>query len=533
MILVIHQHAKKLVRVRYKGEELEMGETDLCQVFWKLAEEYPEEIIAWCEEEFVNNLNLDSWKDIFHHDLIMASYGIKTTFLSDKIGYIDQLPFINVNRQVQYATWCMSTDVGGIKGKVLLQFQEMFGQVRNFGFLLNSIAKLGQQNGLFCYSALGLIMAELQQGVSERKLQTNAGNRELFSFVQAQYKNIRLWLLFWCFLRYDKSFPIEALIIAFFETKFFKRNIDLSEIDVQSHMGGNRGNSIDVIIPTLGRKRYLLQVLEDLKTQTLLPKKVIVVEQNPEPNSQTELSELKTQTWPFEIVHHFTHQTGACNARNIALEEVNGEWVFFADDDIRFEIDLLQKSLNELNRLGADCLNINCKQEDEKTIFPKIKQWGSFGSGTSIVNPKFCKNINFDEIFEFGFGEDQDYGMQLRNAGCDIIYHPYLEILHLKAPRGGFREIESAPWEKDKPKPSPTLMLLTKKYYTAEQLKGYKTELFLRYYSRQEIKNPSKYLKRMKEGWKRSEEWAERLILSSGVKNIEERVKSRESRSSL
>ena len=211
-------------------------------------------------------------------------------------------------------------------------------------------------------------------------------------------------------------------------------------------------------------------------------------------------------------MHHFTHQTGACNARNLALEEVSDDWVFFADDDIRFEIDLLQKSLNELNRLGVDCLNINCKQEEEKTIFPKIKQWGSFGSGTSIVNSKFCKNINFDEIFEYGFGEDQDYGMQLRYGGCDIIYHPNIEIKHLKAPRGGFRQTSLPPWEKDKPKPSPTLMVYAKKYYTPEQLKGYKTEFFLRYYSRQEIKNPSKYLKRMKEGWKRSEEWAERLL---------------------
>ncbi|PKD21150.1 glycosyl transferase [Salegentibacter salinarum] len=519
MILVIHQHAKKLVRVRYKGEELEVEETDLCRVFWKLAEEYPEEMIAWCEEEFENNSNLDSWKNIFHHDLVMASYGIRTAFLSEKIGYIDQLPFINVNREVQYATWQMSTDVGGIRGMVLLQFEEMFGQIRNFGLLLNSIAKLGQQNGLFCYSVPGLICPELQQDILKRKLKARAGNQELFSFVQAHYKNIRLWLLFLCFLRYEKSFPIGALIIAFFQKKYFKKNIDLFGIGLQSNRVRNHGDSIDVIIPTLGRKNYLLQVLEDLKSQTQLPKKIIVVEQNSDTASQSDLPELKTRTWPFEIVHHFTHQTGACHARNMALGEVDSEWVFFADDDIRFGADLLQKSLDELKRLGADCLNINCKQEGEKTIFPKIKQWGSFGSGTSIVNSDFSKNIDFDEIFEYGFGEDQDYGMQLRRAGCDIIYHPNLEILHLKASRGGFREIDLPPWEKDKPKPSPTLMIYAKKYYTPEQLKGFKTELFLRFYSKQEIKNPFKYLKMMRERWGKSAQWAENLQKNSSEIN--------------
>ncbi|MBZ9729760.1 glycosyltransferase [Salegentibacter sp. JZCK2] len=575
MILIIHQHAKKLVRVSYKGDELKVKETNLCRVFWKLAEEYPDEIIAWCEEQFESDMNLDYWNQVFHHDLIMASYALKTDYLPKTIGYIDQLPFVNVNREVKYPTWRMSTDVGGIKGRVLFQFQEMFGVIRNFGFLLNSIAKLGQQNGLFCYSVPGLVREgglsfDLRSGqatqpdilglllsgeaqpdlvksgnkeglrpLPSRQAQPDNGEgikiaaskEELFSFVYAHYKSIRLWLLFWCFLRYEKEFPIVAFITALFRKKYFKKNIDLSGIELQSNSAGNPGNSIDVIIPTLGRKPYLLQVLEDLKVQSLLPKRVIIVEQNPDSESQSDLPELQTQSWPFKIVHHFTHKTGACNARNIALEGVTAGWIFFADDDIRFEADLLQKSLEELKKLGADCLNINCKQEGEKTVFPKTKQWGSFGSGTSIVNANYCKHLSFDEVFEYGFGEDQDYGMQLRNNGCDIIYHPHIDILHLKAPRGGFRDLSLPPWEKDKPKPSPTLLVYAKKYYTAEQLKSYKNELFLRYYSRQQIRNPIKYLKTMRKRWRRSEEWADRLMRNSVVKDrVDRRRENKEER---
>ena len=44
----------------------------------------------------------------------MMSYAVKTKFLSE-IGYIDQLPFINVEPGVKYPTWRMSSDVGGIK----------------------------------------------------------------------------------------------------------------------------------------------------------------------------------------------------------------------------------------------------------------------------------------------------------------------------------------------------------------------------------------------------------------------------------
>src|SRR5690606_825597 len=129
------------------------------------------------------------------------------------------------------------------------------------------------------------------------------------------------------------SLPLRPLFTAFFERKYFKREVDLSDIPVKSLRTISKGNDIDVIIPSLGRREYLLQVLEDLRVQTHLPKKVIIVEQNPHPNSQSELPELKTKNWPFELIHHFIHQTGACNARNLALDEVDADWIFFADDD--------------------------------------------------------------------------------------------------------------------------------------------------------------------------------------------------------
>jgi|TARA_R100000501_G_C2628220_1_gene122401 hypothetical protein len=519
MILLIHHQAKKLINVWYKDEVLKRDE-DLCKTFWELAEKYPNEIIAWCEQEFEDNLSLNSWPEIFHHDLIMASYAIKSVYLTDAIGYIDQLPFVNVNRKVQYSTWRMSTDVGGLKGKTLLKFKNLFEHVEDFSLLLDSIAKLGQQNGLFCYSSPQLVKEQIRPLTSDQKeaeseklrVKATASHDDIFSFVYSHYKSIRVLLLFWCFIKYEKSFPLLPVIRAVFQQKYFKKEVDFLNIEIKSRKNKIIGNRIDVIIPSLGRREYLLQVLEDLKSQTLLPKKVIIVEQNPETGSRSELPELKNQNWPFEIVHHFTNQTGACNARNVALEEVVADWVFFADDDIRFNADLLQNSLEELKRLSIGCLNINCKQEGEASVFHKIKQWGSFGSGTSIVKTDFCKKISFDEVFECGFGEDKDYGMQLRNVGCDIIYHPNLEILHLKALRGGFRETSLPPWENYKPKPSPTLMVYAKKYYSPEQMKGFKTELFLRYYSKQEIKNPFKYYKIMKERWAISEEWALKLL---------------------
>ena len=155
---------------------------------------------------------------------------------------------------------------------------------------------------------------------------------------------------------------------------------------------------------------------------------------------------------------------------------MESSWVFLCDDDIRFNEGILERGLNEIKRLGVEVLNFNCKEINQKTIYTITKQWGSFGSGTSFASSKSIKNIRFDTAFEYGYAEDMDFGMQLRNMGVDILYHPKLQITHLKAPMGGFRTTIEKPWDKAaiEPKPSPTVMLYAHKHYTRPQLLGYK-----------------------------------------------------------
>ena len=106
-----------------------------------------------------------------------------------------------------------------------------------------------------------------------------------------------------------------------------------------------------------------------------------------------------------------------------------------------------------------------------------------------------------------------DYGMQLRNKGCDILYNPKINLKHLKAEIGGFRNNTIKAWgtEEIQPKPSPTVMLSRLKHATSTQLQGYKLKLFLKFYKRQELKNPFAYLNKMKKAWDKSVYWAKKL----------------------
>ena len=166
-----------------------------------------------------------------------------------------------------------------------------------------------------------------------------------------------------------------------------------------------------------------------------------------------------------------------------------------------------------LDQLHTNVLNLACLQLNETDQTKVMKQWAAFGSGCSIVLSKVIKDLKFNMAFEHGYGEDVDFGMQLRNIGEDIIYTPDLKLLHLKAPIGGFRNQPAIETTNNKvqPKPSPSIMLFRKLHHTKAQLLGYKTILCLKYYRLQHIKNPITYLRRFKQSWLLSESLAQSL----------------------
>ncbi|MEO2070482.1 MAG: glycosyltransferase [Zunongwangia sp.] len=512
MIFLVHNQAKALAFCKKEGKELSLKAKTICEAFWELATLFPEELIIWIEEGQQSNFNKDSVSKIFHHDLIMASFAVATRFLDDRIGYVDELPFVNVKRNVQYPTWLMSADLGGIKGKVLLKFGSHFQLITNFGYLLNAIAKIGQQNGLFCYSSPFLV-----HNFSE-EIKYTASNSQLFQFVAQFYKKPRLAILGCCFKKYEKENYLFLLIRSFLINSFFQRKVDFSDIEIKSSKKEDLNDTIDVVIPTIGRPEHLLNVLQDLKQQTLLPKNVIIVEQKADPNEKSDFS-FNSEDWPFKIMHVFTHKTGACKSRNLALDMVTSNYFFLCDDDNRFKKNIIRNAIKELNRIGADVINSAYIQNDEVPLYHNMKQWGAFGAGNAFLRSKVSKSLKFDEAFEFGYGEDIDFGCQIRNAGIDIIYHPTIEILHLKAPIGGFRrQIKNDRGEgKLQPKPSPTFMSYLKKNYNDFQILGYKTVLWLKFYNKQKVKNPFRYNKEMKKRWELSEGIANSILSKNSV----------------
>ena len=143
-------------------------------------------------------------------------------------------------------------------------------------------------------------------------------------------------------------------------------------------------------------------------------------------------------------------------------------------------------------------------------MYDRIHQTTIFGSGNSFVKSAYLDTVRFNSKYEFGYGEDFDFGMQLRNRGVDVVYFPEPAILHLKAPVGGFRTKPTFVWSSDEimPKPSPTVMLNNLKYRSLEQLLGCKTIFFYNLFSSNIFQNPYQFVKRTNKHWKASIHWA-------------------------
>ncbi|SFD02853.1 glycosyltransferase family 2 protein [Algibacter pectinivorans] len=506
MILLIHKDDLVVEIIDLKTNQIIDGTfKSPVQALFHLSEDNKERIIVWCHQSNKDYLNVEGIKASFHLKNMMLSFS-ENQFLPEQIGYVEDSPFLLVNKNVKYPTWLMSSNVGAIYASQLLKFKNQVNKKESFDFVLNSIAKLGMPNGLFCYSEPKLLFKNTPKLVNVKTSYSH-----LFKFVKQHYKAVWSVFLLLNFIIYDGKF----LVIPFLKSIFIKKVNYASSFDLQTlNKPETRESTIDVIIPTLGRKDFLHGVLLDLEKQTLLPKQVIIIEQNDVENSKTELDFIYNKSWPFIIIHRFIHQMGVCNARNLALQSVTSDFVYLADDDNKFDANLIENIIQKMQTYNFGVIAMSYLQKNEVEKNKTAIQWSTFGGGSSVIDSKYLDHVSFNMAYEFGYGEDTDFGMQLRNLGADVIYTPDIKILHLKAPIGGFRTKFIHPWEREgaiKPKPSPTVMLSRITNSTKQQLQGYKTNLFIKFYKSQNIKNPLKYYSHFKKQWQKSIEWANTL----------------------
>lgn len=510
MIFIFHENEKIIDAYDFINKrEISINTSfSIQQNLYNLSLEFEDFFLGWCHKDLKEFINLKCLTKILHHKKLMYSFAINKEFiLNENLGFVDSTASINVHFEHNYPTWLMSSNIGCTHSKILNKFENFLSNTLSFDEYLCYVAKSSMSKGIICKSVPQLLLNNNLDTVKIDKPKNT--NSILVYFIKNNYKKRWLFLLSLNLILYKKKNILLLVILSFLKKKINNKSVNFSDIPLLSNKDKilEENFSVDVIIPTLGRAKYLFDVLKCLSKQTILPKKVIIVEQNPNKKSISELSFIMEKNdWPFKIDHTFIHQMGACNARNICLKKVESSWAFFADDDILFGKDVLRNGFEQLNLLGEDCLTFSCLKRNEDEFFRHNFQWQEFGTNASLVNSSFLKHVKFKKEHEFGYGEDSDFGMQLRYLGCDNIYVPSIKLLHLHAPIGGFRYKHTYGWSNDtiQPKPSPTVMAYFLKHKTKPQQLGYKTTLYFKYFKNQKTKNPYLYIKDMNLKWKKS-----------------------------
>ncbi|MHA6279864.1 glycosyltransferase family 2 protein [Salinimicrobium sp. CAU 1759] len=269
---------------------------------------------------------------------------------------------------------------------------------------------------------------------------------------------------------------------------------------------------VSVIIPTMFRQEYTVQLLKDYALQTYPVKEVVVVDATP-PGERNE-GIYKSAVYPFDLRVLWQKTKGSCRARNEAIEECTGDYIIFADDDTRIPKDFVENHLRLLHTYkvdacnGLDVMADNSSQDlnDLKRTLEEmgLSRWKA-GAAQTFSNANSCvkrtlvyKLIGNDINFDGGYGEDSDFGFSLLEEGSIVIHNPFSVNLHLKPKAGGYRHWASQSailgkkrkkqaWELDnpvgliKPVPSPTIMYGIIKRFKKDQIEEYRSRYFFLY----------------------------------------------------
>ena len=108
---------------------------------------------------------------------------------------------------------------------------------------------------------------------------------------------------------------------------------------------------VSVLIPTLDRYKYLIDLLSQLRDQTVQPSEILVVDQTPIEHRREDLP-ARFEDQPIRFL--YLDQPGQCSSRNAGIQIASGDFILFLDDDDAVEPDLIARHLALLDRFGAD-----------------------------------------------------------------------------------------------------------------------------------------------------------------------------------
>lgn len=493
--------------------------------FKRLLRAFPGACICWYDTALEAYLTETSeWPALLKHPLEVLHTGCfqRTDIVFQDLGFIehDSPFFLKGPTDRRYATTLISP-MCGIGRTDAFQAMGFSDAYATFAEAIVAFGIKSAPQGLFPYSDPRLIAQPLPASVQE-SVQRPLPANNIARLIARAYG--RKWLAVWFLsnLAFRRKAPILSLARAgkLSCQPLEVRNNALSQLapELNKNAAIERANyGVDVVIPTLQRPQFIADVLDDLATQTIIPRSVILIEQGIADNSSL-LAGIKQKHWPFNLSVHSVPWIGACKARNLGIAACRSDWLLFLDDDVRFSPNMICHLLNVAQQYSVESVtsalylpNQDPKQLS-KTTHPYV--WPYFGTGACLVlTESVLAAGGFDERLEHGYGEDYEFGVRLRQSGANVVYAPGEPVLHLKAPSGGFRHKFNHPWSKDRvtPRPSPTVLYSRNKHVTRPMQQGYALYYWLKRLGTAPLYAWPAELIKVARQWRSAKKWSDRM----------------------
>jgi succinoglycan biosynthesis protein ExoM len=197
---------------------------------------------------------------------------------------------------------------------------------------------------------------------------------------------------------------------------------------------------ISVCIATYRRTDRLRDVLDDLARQSVLPRQVVVVDNDVEGSARDVVDTFMHDGAPFELRYDVQPERNIAATRNRTVALADGEWLAFIDDDERAPEQWLEGIMAAAERFGADGVLGPVQPELPKNAprwiqrgkfydFPRM-QTGAivplnrmrFGNLVLRGTPLRTEPGPFDTRYGLSTGEDGDLLVRMARKGARIVW---------------------------------------------------------------------------------------------------------------
>lgn len=160
---------------------------------------------------------------------------------------------------------------------------------------------------------------------------------------------------------------------------------------------------ISIIVPVYNIEQYLTRGIESLLNQTLHNIEVILIDDGSTDNSRRICEEYGKKDRRISLI--VQKNFGVSHARNVGIENANGDYIMFIDPDDEISLDMCEKLYSTMQKDNCDLVLCNFYRIINEKRIPVILNYPS-----RLNNPLKIKSLMLDMIGNEIYGEETVMG---------------------------------------------------------------------------------------------------------------------------